>query len=250
MSQQQGSSPPPTPAAGQAIEAIEGEAPVTYAQAGECVNVASPNPAVDNEMQSADHFHERTEREGGLDSERTGQLGELAEKFRERNIAEAKKEAAESELKKKRLEVEELRAKVRSLRAERDERDRQRREEIHRKIAEGDPVLEQLSNMYDQTLRRRKVMETVQLLHDLTRAKRKGDTDVIPGLEEKVAGIDANIVTEAQTELDKARTQARANLEGVSTGKAADPQHSGNVVDSTTRSAHSQSSGNDMNLPQ
>ena len=230
MSQQSGSSPPPAPAADQATEATKSEAPATYARVEGSANVVSFDPIGDNGMQSTDDFQEQIESESGLDSARTGQSGEFAGKM----------EAAVSELKKQRLEVEELRAKVRRLRAEQDEMDRQRREETHRKIAEGDPVLEELSNMYDQTLRRRKVTETVQLLHDLTRAKRKGDTDVIPGLEEKVAGIDADIVTEAQTELEGHRMQARANLEGVSTGTAADPQRSGGEVDLTTRSPDSQ----------
>ena len=208
---------------------------LNYAWAGGSVNVPSYNPSGDNWMQSADHFQERIKREGGLDFARVVQLGEHSEKARERSIAKAEKEAVELEWKKKRLEVKEQRAKVRSLRAERDEKDRQRREEIRGKIAEGDEMMDDFNKIYEPTLQKRKVMETVKLLHRLSRAKARKDTEVISELEEEVAGVDADILTEAQTGLDKLQMQARLNWEGVSTGTAADPQDSGNVIDLTTK---------------
>ena len=227
---------------------------LNYAWAGGSVNVASYNPAGDNWMHSADHFHERIKREAGLDFARAVQLGEHAEKAREKSIETAKNEAIKSEWTKKRLESKEQRAKLRSLKAERDDKDRQRREEIRRKIAVGDDMMEEGYKLYDQRLRKRKVTETINLFHQLDRAKAKRDTEFISELEQEIAGVDADIVTEAQTELEKLKMRVLVRRGGVSTGKAADPQHSedsqhsSNVIDLTTTSQDSQSWDNVMNV--
>ena len=206
---------------------------LNYACAGGSVNFASCNPAGDNWMHSADHFHERTKTEAGLDFARAVQLGEHSEKAREKSIETAKNEPVKSEWTKKRLESKEQRAKLRSLKAERDDKDRQRQEDIRRKIAVGDDMMEEGYKLYDQRLRRRKVTETINLLHQLGRAKAKRYTEFISELEQEVAGVDADILTEAQTELEKREMRVLVRREGIATGTAADPQHSGNEIDLT-----------------
>ena len=218
---------------------------LNYACAGGSVNFASCNPAGDNWMHSADHFHERTKTEAGLDLARAVQLGEHSEKAREKSIETTKNEPVKLEWTKKRLESKEQRAKLRSLKAERDDKDRQRQEDIRRKIAVGDDMMEEGYKLYDQRLRRRKVTETIDLLHQLGRAKAKRYTEIISELEQEVAGVDADILTEAQTEVEQREMRVLVRREGVSTGKAADPQHSedsqhsSNVTDSTIRSPDS-----------
>lgn len=48
-------------------------------------------------------------------------------------------------------------------------------------------------------------METVRLLSRLGRAKTKRDTEVISELEEEVAGVDADVLKEAQAWLDESK---------------------------------------------
>ena len=214
------SSPPSIPAAGQATTAAKDKAPAT---APPSTPATQPSTAPVASL-----------------------AAKYLEKVRERNIEKARLEAVESELRKKRLEVEEQRAKLESLKAESDDKDRQCREEIRRKIA-VDAMMEEGYKLYDQRLRMRKVMETINLFHQLDRVKAKRDTEFISELEQEIAGIDADILTEAQIELEKRKMRVLARREGVSTGKAADPQnsedsqHSSNVIDLTTTSQDSQS---------
>ena len=158
---------------------------------------------------------------------------EQTEVAREWATEKAKLEAVKSEWEKKRLEVKEKRDKLRGLRAERDEKDRQHQAEMSKKIAEGDKVMEDLLGVYEPTIRRRKVMETVRLLHQLGRAKAKRDTEVISELEAEAAGIDADVLKEAQAVVDRIKAKVKSRWEGVSP-TAPEPQQSGDNVDLTT----------------
>ena len=63
--------------------------------------------------------------------------------------------------------------------------------------------MKDLNELYEPTFRRRKVMKTVRRLYQLGRAKTKRDTEVISELEEEVAGVDADVLKEAQAWLDE-----------------------------------------------
>ena len=218
---------------------------LNYAWAGGSVYVPTYNVYGDNWMHSADRFHERIRMEAGLDFARAVQLGEHAEKARNKSIETTKMEAVKSEWEKKRAVLKEQRAKARSLRAERDEKDRQHQEEMRKKIAKGDDMMEKGYKLYDQRLRRRKVTENIDLFHQLRRVQAKRDTEIISELEQELEGLDADILKEAQTELEKIEMRVQVRREGVSTGKAAqhseDSQRSGNVIDLTATSQDSQS---------
>ena len=188
---------------------------LNYAWAGGSVHVASYEPFGDNWIQSASHLHERVKKEGGLDLNHVVQLGEHSEQARQRPIDKAKKEAAESELKKKRLEAKEQRAKMRSLRAERDDKHRQDQEKTRKRITEGDAMMDEIYKLSEPAFRGRKIRETVDLLDRLIRAKLRGDTELVSELEGEVAGVDADILTEAQTELEKHEMQAQETVKRV-----------------------------------
>ena len=218
---------------------------LNYAWAGGSVNV--PNHLVfgDNWMHSADHFHERIRMEAGLDFARAVQLGEHAEKARDKSNETTQMEAVKSEWEKKRVVFKEQRANLRSLRAERDEKDRQRQEEMRKKIKKGDHMMEKGYMLYDQQLRRRKVTETTELIHQLLRAQAKRNTEIISELEQELEGVDADILAEAQAELKKIEMRVQVRREGLSTGKALqhseDSQRSSNAIDLTAMSQDSQS---------
>ena len=188
---------------------------LNYAWAGGSVNVANYTPTGDNWIQSAGHLQERVKKEGGLDLNHVVQLGEHSERARDRPIDKAKKEAAESELKKKRLEAKEQRAKMRSLRAERDDKRRQDQEKTRKRITEGDAMMNEIYKLSEPAFRERKIRETVDLLDRLIRAKLRGDTELVSELEGEVAGVDADILTEAQTELEKHEMQAQETVKRV-----------------------------------
>ena len=207
---------------------------LNYAWAGGSVNVTANNPTGDNWIQSANHLHARVRWEGGLDFARTVQLGEQTEIARARAAEKAETGAVESEWRKKRLDVKEQRGKLRALRAERDERDRQRQAEMSKKIAEGDDMMEDILGIYKPTIRRPKVMETVKLLRQLGRAKAKRDTELISELEEEAAGVDADVLEEAQAVVDGIKAKISVRWEGASSTET-EPQQSGDIIDLTTR---------------
>lgn len=209
---------------------------LNYAWAGGSVNVTANNPTGDNWIHSANHFHERVRQEGGLDFKRTVQLGEKTELARERATEKAETEAVESEWRMKRLEVKEQRAKLRGLRAERDERNRKLQEEMSKKKVEGDDMMEDILGIYEPTIRRTKVMETVKLLRHLGRANAKKvnrDTELISELEDEAAGVDADVLEEAQAVVDGIKAKVNMRWEAASSTET-EPKRSGDIVDLTT----------------
>ena len=218
---------------------------LNYAWAGGSVNVPTHTAFGDNWMHSADHFHERIRMEAGLDYARAVQLGEHAEKAREKSEETTKMETVKLDWEKKRAVLKEQRAELRSVRAERDEKDRQRKEDMRKKIKKGDEMMEKGYKLYDQQLRRRKMTETMEIYHQLRRAQATRDTEIISELEQEFEGVDADILTEAQAELEKIEIRVQVRREGLSTGKVAqhseDSQRSSNVIDLTATSQDSQS---------
>ena len=209
---------------------------LNYAWAGGSVNVTANDPTWDNWIQSANHFYERVRQEGGLDFKRTVQLGEKTEVARERATEKAETGAVESEWRMKRLDVKEQRGKLRGLRVERNERNRKHQDEMSKKIVEGDDMMEDTLGIYEPTIRRSKVMETVKLLRHLGRAKAKKanrDTELISELEDEAAGVDADVLEEAQAVVDGIKAKISMRWEAASSTEI-EPQQSGDIIDLTT----------------
>ena len=105
---------------------------------------------------------------------------------------------------------------------------------MSKRIAQGDDVMEDALGTYEPTIRSPKVMETVRLLRHLRRAKAKSDTEIISELEEDAAGVDADILEEAQAVINGVKAKSRMRWEAVSLTET-EPQQSGDIIDWATK---------------
>ncbi len=185
---------------------------LNYAWAGGSVNVTFNDPEADIWINSAEKFDFRINREGVTDFARIVQLGEHAEKARQKSAAKAKEQASRVEVDYEKQKANSHRTAIQDLKAEKAALERQRKEKSRKRIEEGDEWMEEFERILEPMDRERKVNETVNLLHRLGRAKDRGDKDAIAEVEDEIAEVDWEILEAAITKADELADRARVKL--------------------------------------
>ena len=154
---------------------------LNYAFAGGSVNVATTNPHADNWIQGANRTQKRLKWEDGLDFARIVQMGENTEEARKKAARKTESDAYESEWRKKREECREQRAKVRSLKDQRDDMDCRHRDDMRRKIKGVNNWMKGPDEIYGQAVnmvRRGPCGSAVRLFVERSLLKQ---SDLVPG---------------------------------------------------------------------
>lgn len=191
---------------------------LNYAWAGGSVNVTFDDPEADPWVNSAQNFNSRINREGAPDFARVIEHGEHAEKARQLSTTKAKEQALRAELNNEKQKFMANRTALKELKAKNDALESKRKEKARQQIKAGDEWLEELGAILESKNRQDKVMETVDLLHQLSKAKLRGDKEEIAVLEDDIAEVDWEILETAIAKADELAALVRGKV-AVTAGK-------------------------------
>ena len=103
-----------------------------------------------------------------------------------------------------------LKTAIQELKAEADALEHQDKERARKRIEEDNKWTEELDKILESSDRKRKVNETVDLLHRLARAKHRGDDGAIKEVEDEIAEVDWDILEAGIAKADEIAARVRA----------------------------------------